>query len=249
MEQPKLEAAHPRAQAYELDRRGFLKFAALMTATLALPKQYTAQIADALATATRPPVLWFQFQDCTGDTESFLRSTQPTVDSLLLSLLSVEYHETLMAPSGENAKKSMEDVVANYPGGYICIVEGAIPTGANGCYCVVGGETALSIANRIFPGALAVITVGSQRAAWIEVKVSRQGDGHIGHTVGPQRKDAIGSEINDTRGDQVVGSGGKAAEIHEGDGAAGHGDRGGRGDRHHRGRGQQDGGHAGARDG
>lgn len=164
MDRPPLEGVHPRAQAYELDRRGFLKFAALMTATLALPKRYTAQIAEAIATATRPPVLWFQFQDCTGDTESFLRSTQPTVDSLLLSLLSVEYHETLMAPSGENAKKSMEDVVANYPGGYICIVEGAIPTAANGCYCVVGGETALSIANRIFPGALAVITVGS--CAW-----------------------------------------------------------------------------------
>lgn len=159
-----LNEANPRARAYEMDRRGFLKFAALMTTTLALPKRYVQQVAEALATAVRPPVLWFQFQDCTGDTESFLRSTAPTVDAILLSLLSVEYHETLMAPSGSNAHKSMNDVIANYPGQYICIVEGSIPTAANGNYCIVGGETALSIANRVLPGALAVITVGS--CAW-----------------------------------------------------------------------------------
>ena len=41
------------------------------------------------------------------DASVIIGPTQPTLDSLLLSLLSVEYYETLIAPSGENAKKSM----------------------------------------------------------------------------------------------------------------------------------------------
>ena len=44
--------------------------------------------------------------------------------SLLLETVSLDYHETLMVPSGDLAEKSRIDTIQNYPGQYICIVEG-----------------------------------------------------------------------------------------------------------------------------
>ena len=89
-----------RMSQHGVTRRQFLKFCGLMTAALALPARYSTHIAQALLTNPRPPLVWLEFQDCTGDTESFLRASQPGVDELILDVLSLDYHETLMAPAG-----------------------------------------------------------------------------------------------------------------------------------------------------
>lgn len=147
-----------------ITRREFLKFCGVMAATLALPMGTISHIAQALTTAARPPLVWLEFQDCTGDTESFLRANQPTVDALLLETLSVDYHETIMAPAGIMAERSLSDTVEAYEGQYICVVEGSIPTRDGGVYCTIRGRTALSIAQEVCSGALATIAVGS--CAW-----------------------------------------------------------------------------------
>lgn len=155
-----------------ISRRGFLKFASLMAATLALPTRYAGQIAKALATGTRLPVVWLEFQDCTGDSESFLRAaartdplngnlTDPGLVDLLLDFISVEYHETLMAPAGFAAEQSLNDVLSNYPNQFVCIIEGSIPQAQDGIYCTIRGRTALSIAQQVVPNALATIAMGS----------------------------------------------------------------------------------------
>lgn len=147
-----------------VSRRQFLQFCGAMTAVLALPARYTAQVAHALLSAPRPPVVWLEFQDCTGDTESFLRSGEPTVDDLILNLLSVNYHETLMVPAGLMSERSLTETMASFPGQYLCVVEGAIPTAANGIHCMIRGRTALSIARQVCSQALATIAVGT--CAW-----------------------------------------------------------------------------------
>ncbi len=155
-----------------LNRRGFLKFCGLMAVTLALPISYAQAIAQALATGKRLPIIWLEFQDCTGDSESFIRANQspdpvqtsltdPGVVDLVLDYLSVDYHETLMAPAGAQAEASLNDTLKNYAGQYIAIVEGSIPTAQNGVYCTIRGRTALSIAQQVLPGARAVIAMGS----------------------------------------------------------------------------------------
>lgn len=161
----------PRTLSFEermtrrgITRREFLKFCGVMAATLALPMGTISSIAQALTTAARPPLVWLEFQDCTGDTESFLRASQPTVDALLLETLSVNYHETIMAPAGFMAEKSLSDTFEAYDGQYICVVEGSIPTQDGGVYCTIRGRTALSIAQEVCSGALATIAVGS--CAW-----------------------------------------------------------------------------------
>jgi hydrogenase small subunit len=142
-----------------VSRRDFLKFCALMTGTLALPATFTSQIARALGAAKRPPVVWLEMQDCAGCTESLLRASQPTVGQLVLDVLSLNYHETIMAPSGHQAEKSLMDTLA--AGGYITVVEGAIPTGEESVYCCIGGRSGEDILKEVGGGATAVITVGA----------------------------------------------------------------------------------------
>ena len=142
-------------------RRDFLKFCSAMAATLVLPTHYIGRIADALAAAPRPPLVWLEFQDCAGCSESFLRSSRPTVADIVLNTLSVNYHETIMAPAGKAAVKSLDDTVAQNKGKYLVVVEGSIPTKDNGIYCTIGGRTALDIARQVCGNAAATITVGA----------------------------------------------------------------------------------------
>jgi hydrogenase small subunit len=144
-----------------VSRRDFMKFCSAMAATLALPAGAVTKIAEALEKAQKPYVVWLEFQDCCGDSESTLRATSPTIASLVLDVISLEYHETIMAPSGKMAEKSLMDVVKNQKGKYIAIVEGAIPMKDDGVYCTVSGKSALATAREVCGNAAATIAVGS----------------------------------------------------------------------------------------
>jgi len=147
-----------------ISRRDFMKFCAAMAGTLALPAGFAAKIAEALEKARKPSVVWLEFQACTGNTESFLRANKPTIADLVLDIVSYDYHETIMAPAGKQAEKSLDDVVKNEKGKYICIVEGSIPMADGGVYCCIGGKSALEIARETCGNAQAVIAVGA--CAW-----------------------------------------------------------------------------------
>jgi len=156
----------------KVSRRGLLKFATAMAAVLALPEPMVSVLAKGLATAPRLPVVWLEFQDCTGDSESFLRAapradaaqsgvSDPSVVDLLLDYLSLNYHETIMTPAGAASKQSLDDTLAFYSGQFVCVVEGSIPTAQNGAFCTVGGRTALSTIQSVAPKARAVVALGS----------------------------------------------------------------------------------------
>jgi len=155
-----------------MSRREFIKLCGIVAAVLGLPASAVNTISNALAAATRLPAIWLEFQDCTGDSESFLRAyqrsdplqpskTDPGITSLILDVLSVDYHETLMAPAGFMAEKSRQDTIQSYAGKYVCVVEGSIPAGNNGVYCTIGGRTALSILQDVTSHAMATIALGS----------------------------------------------------------------------------------------
>ena len=109
----------------------------------------------------RPAVIWLHFQECTGCSESLLRSSHPSVASLILDMISLDYHETLMAGSGHQAEKSLLDSMAANKGNYILVVEGGIPTKDNGIYCKVAGKTALESLRTAAEGAVAIIPIGT----------------------------------------------------------------------------------------
>jgi Ni,Fe-hydrogenase I small subunit len=100
----------------------------------------TRQVAQALESKPRVPVLWLEFQDCAGCTEALTRSTSPTLVDLVLNHITVEYHETLSAAAGFQVEQAKQDAMKKYAGQYVLVVEGSIPTGADGIYCTVGGD-------------------------------------------------------------------------------------------------------------
>ena len=142
-----------------VSRRDFLKFCSLMAGTLALNASFGPKIAKALELPKRTPLVWLEFQDCAGNTEALLRASRPTVSELILDILSVDYHETIMAAAGAQAEKSQKDAIA--AGGYILVVEGSIPTAENGIYCTIGGRTAMEILKEASANAIAVVAIGS----------------------------------------------------------------------------------------
>jgi len=140
-------------------RRRFLEFCAATTAILALPVTYEARIAEALETAEKPTLVWLEFQDCAGNSESFLRARDPGVADIVLDILSVDYHETIMAAAGHQAEAAREEAIAR--GGHIVVVEGSVPTAHGGVYCTIGGKTAQQILAETVQGAAAVINTGT----------------------------------------------------------------------------------------
>jgi len=144
-----------------ISRRSFLKFSAAMTGALALPVSLTPRIAAAVASAPRVPVIWLEGQDCAGNTEAFLRASHPTVAELVLDILSVDYHETIMAAAGTRAEEARLATMEKYPGGYIAVVEGSVPIAEGGIFCTIGGRAFSETVRGVCEGALATIAVGS----------------------------------------------------------------------------------------
>ncbi len=144
-----------------MSRRSFLKFSAAMAAALALPASYGTRIAQAIEAAPRIPVIWLRGQSCGGNTQALLRSIDPSVSSMLLDVLSVEYHESTLAVAGPDADLARTAAMEHYPNGYIAVIEGSIPGGAGGAYRLDGGRPLADIAREVSDGALATIALGS----------------------------------------------------------------------------------------
>jgi hydrogenase small subunit len=142
-------------------RRDFMKFCSMMAAYLGLESSGIAQVAKALETSTRLPVIWLHFQECTCCSESFIRSSHPMVADLLLDQISLDYTETLMAASGFQAEEAMKNTMNKYKDEYILCVEGSVPTEADGVYCMIGGKTSMQILEEAAAGAKAIIAWGS----------------------------------------------------------------------------------------
>ncbi len=148
-----------------IKRRDFAQFCAATASTLGLLPGAGAQIAKAVESARRPSVIWLHYQECTGCSESMLRAEHPTLEKLILDVISLVYHETLMAAAGHQAEAARRQSMKDNKGKYVLVVEGAIPTRDNGIYCKVGGRTAVDIVKECAADAAAVIAIGSC-AAW-----------------------------------------------------------------------------------
>ena len=158
----RIEAA---ANRLSMTRREFLQFCAAMATTLGLPQGADAAVAEAVAAKKRPSVIWLHFQECTGCTESILRAEHPTLEKLILDVISLDYHETLFAAAGHQVEAARKAAMAENKGKYILVIEGAIPTKDGGVYCKIGGKTAIELTKECAADAAAVIAIGSC-ASW-----------------------------------------------------------------------------------
>jgi len=108
-----------------LTRRDFVKFCGSVAALFSLPEVYGSKMALAVERAPKPTLVWLHFQECTGNSESFLRASMPSAAEVVLDILSVDYHETIMAAAGHQAEDILKKIVQEKAGAFIAVVEGA----------------------------------------------------------------------------------------------------------------------------
>ncbi|HTN51815.1 MAG TPA: hydrogenase small subunit [Anaeromyxobacter sp.] len=145
-----------------VSRRDFIKVCSAAAAAVGMPAWAGEKMAETVG-KKKPSVVWLHFQECTGCTESLLRTSHPDAGTLILDLVSVDYHETLFAAAGKQIEEALED--AKKAGGYVLVVEGAIPRKEDGIYCIVGGKKATDSLVECAERAAAVICIGSC-ASW-----------------------------------------------------------------------------------
>jgi hydrogenase small subunit len=173
----KRETVYETMQRQGIGRREFIKFSSVVAAMLSIPgynlhgtlsgkeirsfPKIMREVRHALQTKPRLPIIWLEFQDCAGCTESISRSNSPTLSNLVLNTLSIEYQETLMAAAGFQAEEAKQAAMEKYDGEYILVVEGSITSEEGGVYCTIGGKASDELLREAAKGAAAVVAVGN----------------------------------------------------------------------------------------
>jgi hydrogenase small subunit len=118
------------------------------------------------------PVVYFQAAACTGCAVSLLNTASPTIKNVLIDQIApgmhinLRFHPVVMAAAGEMAIQVMEDTAKQKKGGYVLVVDGAVPMGADGVYGAVGERngkpvTMLQRVIELAQDSLAVIALGT----------------------------------------------------------------------------------------
>src|SRR5450755_3247916 len=144
-----------------IDRRRFVKFCTMMAAALGLEATVVPQIVEALETKPRLPVIWLHGLECTCCSESFIRSSHPIAQDVVLNMISLDYDDTLQAAAGDQVEEIRRKIMKDSKGQYLLAVEGNAPTRDGGVYCTVGGQTFLSILKETAADAKAIVAWGS----------------------------------------------------------------------------------------
>jgi len=159
-----------RLERAGVSRRNFITFCGKLMVVapvgLAITNHLSPELVAAeVGKAKRPSVIWLQMQDCTGCTETLLRTSQPDLADLILNVISLDYHETVMAASGHDAELALHDAMTQNDGKYVVVVEGAIPTKDGGQYLYLAGKPGMKVLDEVTSRAAAVIAIGSC-ASW-----------------------------------------------------------------------------------
>jgi quinone-reactive Ni/Fe-hydrogenase small subunit len=141
----------------------FNRWVSMITATMRLHPDYEGLVRQGIEQLNKIPIIWLELADCSGNSEGFIKAAHPKVDDLILNYISLDYHELLMAGSGEQSETALDAVIKNDAGRYILIVEGAIPLALEGKYLRIGprGETGEALLKRAAENAAAIMAVGS----------------------------------------------------------------------------------------
>ncbi len=135
----------------------------MVTANMQLHPSFEQVVEGAVCNLNKVPIIWLELADCSGNSEAFIKSTNPCVEDLIFDYVSLDYHELIMAASGDQSETILEDIIENQKGEYILIVEGAIPLAMDGKYLRIGpkGETGIELLQKTAKDASLVIAVGS----------------------------------------------------------------------------------------
>lgn len=135
----------------------------MVTANMQLHPNFEQSVDKAIKTLNKVPIIWLELSDCSGNSEAFIKSTNPAIEDIIFDYVSLDYHELLMSASGDQSETILEDIITTQKGEYILIVEGAVPLAMDGKYLRIGprGETGIDLLKKCAKDAALVISVGS----------------------------------------------------------------------------------------
>ena len=88
-----------------------------------LSASYIPQIVQAMEVRPRIPVIWLHGLECTCCSESFIRSSHPIAQDIILNMISLDYDDTLQAAAGFQVEEIRRKLIKDHPGGYLLAVD------------------------------------------------------------------------------------------------------------------------------
>ena len=180
----------------------------MVTANMQLHPSFEEVVEKGVKTLNKVPIVWLELADCSGNSEAFIKSSNPSVEDLIFDYISLDYHELLMSASGDQSETILEDIIQNQKGEYILIVEGAIPMAMDGKYLRIGpkGETGLELLKKCAKDAALVIAVGSCALDGGIVAAAPNPTGAVGVSEALERQDIINLPGCPTNPTNIVGT-------------------------------------------
>lgn len=128
-------------------------------ALLGIPAQHLDMCVEILEHMSDMKIIWLHLQECSGCTESLLRTQNPSFETLIFDIFRIEYHDTLMMSSGYQATQVLESAVQNEH--YILLVEGSVPMQDAQNYLTIGERNGYEDLCHIAQNAQAVFAIGT----------------------------------------------------------------------------------------
>jgi quinone-reactive Ni/Fe-hydrogenase small subunit len=149
--------------ALEIGKHEINSWISMVTANMRLHPSFEEVVSHGIQNLNKIPIIWLELSDCTGNSEAFIKSTNPTVEDLIFDYISLDYHELLMSASGDQSENQLDTIIKEYKGEYILIVEGAVPLAMDGKYLRIGskGESGVELLKRCAEDASLILAVGS----------------------------------------------------------------------------------------
>lgn len=180
----------------------------MVTASMQLHPSFAEVVEKGVKTLNKVPIIWLELSDCSGNSEAFIKSTNPAVEDLIFDYISLDYHELIMSASGDQSETILEDIIENQKGEYVLIVEGAVPLAMDGKYLRIGpkGETGLELLKKCAKDAALVLAVGSCAFDGGVVAAAPNPTGAVGVADALGRKDVINISGCPTNPINIVGT-------------------------------------------
>ncbi|MCI4409879.1 MAG: hyaluronate lyase [Thermofilum sp.] len=164
-----------------ISRRDFVKLAGSTAFLASLNWDELVRLAVAQAQSGSINIVWFEAQDCAGNTTALIQATEPDLIDVLGGSfhlvgpgnVKLAFHETVMPEWGEGALDILRAAVEGKLDPFVLVLEGSFPQdekagGPPGSdyYCYIGDENGKPIScvewmRRLLPRAVAVVAVGN----------------------------------------------------------------------------------------
>jgi len=195
-------------QSLDIAKHDVNSWVSMVTASMQLHPNFEEIVDGGVKALNKVPIVWLELADCSGNSEAFIKSANPTIEELIFDYISLDYHELLMSASGDQSETLLEDIIKNQKGEYILIVEGAIPMAMDGKFLRIGpkGETGIELLQKCAKDAALVIAVGSCALDGGVVAASPNPTGAVGVSEALNRTDIINLPGCPTNPTNIVGT-------------------------------------------